>query len=235
MTHAHHTWLTTPLSIVIAGALIAVSIYMGAREIGSATPKVPVAAAVVKVNEKIRPLSSQDHVLGNPAAKVAIIEYSDTECPYCKKFHATLHQVMEAYKKSGTVAWAYRHLPLDMHSKAKKEAEATECAAEQGGNAKFWPYIDALYEITPSNNRLDPAELPKIAEKVGLDRAKFETCLSSGKYGAKVDAQAKEAEALGATGTPYTIIMSGDKAIPLKGAVSFERIDAAIKELLGQK
>lgn len=114
-------------------------------------------------------LRSDDHVLGNPNADVLIIEYSDTECPFCKQFHETMHQVMDQYGKDGKVAWVYRHSPIDqLHPKARKEAEALECANEQGGNDAFWKYADKLFEITPSNNGLDAAQLPVIAAMIGL-------------------------------------------------------------------
>src|SRR3989344_5485116 len=100
---------------------------------------------------------------------IAIVEYSDLECPFCKTFQKTLHQIMDEYGESGKVAWVYRHFPLaQLHTKAAKEAEATECAAELGGNAAFWKYADRLFEVTPSNNNLELSQLPVIAAEVGL-------------------------------------------------------------------
>ncbi|MEK7118005.1 MAG: thioredoxin domain-containing protein [Patescibacteria group bacterium] len=114
-------------------------------------------------------LRPEDHVLGNTNADVLMVEYSDPECPFCKRFHETMHQVVDHYGKNGNVAWVYRHYPIDqLHSKARKEAEAMECASEQGGNDAFWKYADKLFEVTPSNNGLDAAQLPVIAAMVGL-------------------------------------------------------------------
>ena len=147
--------------------------------------------------------------LGNPKAPIMIVEFSDTECPYCKTFHATMHQVIDTYGKTGKVAWVYRHFPIDnIHSKARKEAEATECAAELGGNDGFWKYLDNLYKITPSNNELDLSLLPKIAEDSGLDKEKFVTCLDSGKYADKVEKDYQDAVAAGGQGTPYPVIIT---------------------------
>lgn len=109
-------------------------------------------------SDSVRPVGEGEHLRGDPKATVKIVEFSDLECPFCKRFHLTMQQVMEEY--SGKVAWVYRHFPLDsLHSKARKEAEATECAAELAGNDGFWAYIDKLFEITPSNNGLDPSLL----------------------------------------------------------------------------
>lgn len=114
--------------------------------------------------ENIKPISDQDHILGNPDAPVKVVEFADTECPFCKRFHPTMHQVIQEYGRSGQVAWVYRHFPIDeIHSKARKEATALECANELGGNTTFWQYTDRLYEITPSNNNLDLNELSRIA------------------------------------------------------------------------
>lgn len=116
----------------------------------------------------VRAVSNEDHVLGDRNAPVKLIEFSDLECPFCKRFHPTAKQVVTEY--AGKVALVYRHFPLDsLHAKARKEAEATECANEQGGNDKFWAYMDRLFDVTPSNDGLDLAELPKIAAFVGLE------------------------------------------------------------------
>lgn len=118
-------------------------------------------------NINMKPVSSDDHILGSISAPVKIVEFSDMECPFCKRFHATMQQVVK--ENNGQVAWVYRHFPLDqLHSKARKEAEATECATDQGGNEKFWAYLNRLMEVTPSNNGLDLAELLNIAAFTGL-------------------------------------------------------------------
>ena len=144
-----------------------------------------------------------------------------------------MHQVVNEYDDK--VAWIYRHFPLDqLHSKARKEAEATECANELGGNEKFWAYIDRLFEITPSNNGLDLAELPRIAEFIGLDRGKFEQCLNSGKYADRVRTDLEDAINSGGAGTPYSIVIApnGQKFV-VSGAQPFaavkQAIDAALK------
>ena len=110
------------------------------------------------IDAQIRPVSSEDHILGNKNAKIVIVEYSDLECPFCKVFHNTMHQVVE--KSNGDVAWVYRHYPIpQLHKKAFHEAEATECAWEQKGNDGFWKYMDKLFEITTSNDGLDESRL----------------------------------------------------------------------------
>lgn len=111
-----------------------------------------------KVN--IPPITEKDHILGNPNAEIKIVEYSDTECPFCKRFDTTMNDIMKEYQSSGKVAWVYRYFPLDsIHPRARHEAEALECANELGGNAKFWEYLTGIFKVTPGNNGLDPALL----------------------------------------------------------------------------
>ncbi len=226
--------LSVPIAIIIAGALIAGAFYYSNIQNGKEQAKVNTAPTVMAGGEDMRPITAEDHILGSPDAELMFVEYSDTECPYCKQFHTSLKQLMNEYGPSGKVAWVYRHFPIDqLHSKARKEAEATECANEIGGNAKFWEYTDQVYSRTNSNNSLDPAELPKIAKSVGLDVAKFNACLSSGKYADKVEADYQDAVKAGGRGTPNSIIVSrdGTKTV-IQGAQPYESVKRIVDALL---
>lgn len=169
----------------------------------------------------MRPVSTErDHVRGNAGAPVTLIEYSDFECPFCKNFHATMKKVVD--ESRGQVRWVYRHFPLDqLHPvKARKEAAASECAAELGGNEAFWKFADGFFAVTPSNNRTDiDTVLPRIAREIGLDAAKFASCQASGRHDRRVEEDVQNALATGGTGTPWTLVVSkGGKTYPLSGA-----------------
>lgn len=229
-----------PAAIIIAGLLIAASIYISNTSGGSASPHkaaqpltLPQGTAAL---DKMSPVTSADHILGDINAPVKIVEYSDTECPFCKQFHNTLTDIMATYGKAGKVAWVYRHFPIDgLHPKSRKEAEALECANEQGGNTAFWSYMNRLMEITPSNNGLDPAKLPDIAKTVGLNVDTFTTCLSSGKYAKKVSDSIAEAVATGGNGTPWSIVIGADGTkYPLSGAQPEEVVKQMI-DTVGKK
>lgn len=218
-----------PLAIVVAGGLIAGAIYFG-----GSTPRPGSGQATNNTNTEIdiSPVSEKDHILGSRSAEIIIIEYSDTECPFCKTFHNTMKEILSSY--GNRVAWVYRHLPIQqLHAKAMKEAEATECVAELGGNQAFWNYLDKIFEATNSNDSLDPAELPRLAAAVGVDVDDFNSCLSSGKYNEAIMKSIEEAYSAGARGTPYSVIISksGEKAI-INGAEPLANIKPKIDSLL---
>jgi protein-disulfide isomerase len=217
---------TIPVAIIIAGVLIAGALYLSNRDSG--------VAPVINDGELGVPaVSADDHILGNPNAQIIIVEYSDFECSFCKNFHSTMHTIIDEYGSDGKVAWVYRHFPITQsHPKAMKEAEATECAAELGGNQGFWDYADRLFEITPSDNGLDLAQLPVIAEYVGLDAVEFKECLDSGRYEDKIQAQYDEIIAAGGRGTPHNIIFVGDEQASIEGAQPIEAMRSVIKTLL---
>lgn len=214
-----------PFAIVIAGLAIAGAIYFGDGR------QADVAAQPAGT---VDPVTSADHIIGNPNAKVIIVEYSDTECPYCISFHPTMQRIISEYGKDSKVAWVYRHFPIaSRHPKAHLEAQATECANKLGGNTKFWEYLNRLIEITPGNDNLDPAELPKIAKTVGLDVTAFNKCLSSGEMKTVVDAGLASGSKAGVNGTPYSIILVNKKAVTgINGAQPYEVVKATIDELL---
>ncbi len=213
--------LNIPTAIVIAGAIIAIAVIYTK----SPSPIKPSQQATT-FEQQMKPVTSADHILGNPTAKIKIVEYSDPSCPFCKSFHNTMKKVMNDYGSTGNVAWVYRSYPLDkpgpsgaiLHPNAGRESQALECAGSLGGNEKFWKYTNRLYEITPSvtgatPNGLDQKELPKIAEFSGINVTDFNNCLSTGKFADKVEADFTDGVNIGISGTPTSVIVL-DKAFP---------------------
>lgn len=96
----------------------------------------------------IPPVTSDEHILGNPNATVTIVEYSDFECPYCKQFHPVLKQIVQ--ESNGTVRWVYRNYPLHQHSFEK--LVAAECIAKIKGNDVYWKYSDLLFGLLKTAN-----------------------------------------------------------------------------------
>ena len=178
------------------------------------------------------PVSEADHIRGSIDAPVKIVEFSDLECPFCKKHHSTMKQVVAEY--GDQVAWVYRHFPLtSLHQKAVKESEASECVADLGGEEAFWNFVDKIYEVSPGNDGLDLATLPDLAEGVGVDKAAFTECLDSGQMEGKVRAQYEDAIASGGRGTPHNIVVAPDGSlVPLPGAYPFESFKEIIDQML---
>ncbi len=221
-------------AIIVAGFLIALSIFITRSPILN-TVKNNSAKNPSAELSSFKPTAT-DHVRGAKNPTITIVEYSDTECPYCKIYHESLIQVLRAYPND--VAWVYRHFPIDaLHSKARKEAISTECAAKLGGEKAFWKYLDILMTMTGSNDRLDHALLPQFAKEAGLNETSFMDCLnanaSSGELYDKVDMQIQEAIMAGAEGTPYSIIITNKgQIIPISGAKDFDSLKKFIDATL---
>ena len=219
-----------PITIVVAGALIAGGVFLAGKQ------NIPSTSTFGQFQaDKAAPVTSNDHILGNPNAPVKVVEYADLECPYCKQFQTTMHQIMDYYGPSGKVAWVFRPFPLaQIHSKAPEEAQAAECAADQGGSQAFFNYIDKIYSITPSDNGLDLSQLPTVAQEIGLNVDTFNQCLSSGKFANNVQQSYNDAIAAGGQGTPFILIVFNGGAIPLEGDQPYDSMRAAIDAALAQ-
>ena len=229
--------LIVPGAILIAGLIIAGAIYYDRKSPATTTGEnqpAQTAGSTASPLDNLIPVSEKDHVLGDPNAPVSIITFTDLECPFCKRFHITMQQIMDEYGKAGKVKWIFRQLPLaQLHSKAQNEAVATECAADLGGNDAFWKYVDRVFEITPSNNGLDPLELPKIAEYVGLNKTKFNACLTSGRFDKLITDSTDNGMKSGALGTPYSVLLGPNgKKTAIPGALPYSDVKAAIDEML---
>jgi len=176
--------------------------------------------------------SKQDYIKGTPAAEFSLIEYSDFECPFCKRFHTTAGSFIKKYPE---VNWVYRHFPLNFHNPgAQKQAEAAECAGALGGNKAFWEYSDAIYSRTRSNGKGFPIKnLTPLAVEIGLDRAKFEDCFNKETYKRKVLAQFQNGQRSGVNGTPGNFLRHNPSKITISipGAQPLAKLESALEEL----
>jgi protein-disulfide isomerase len=158
---------------------------------------------------------------GDENAPITIVEFSDFQCPFCKKAHPIVKELLSKYP--GKVRLAYRDFPLsEIHPAALIAAEASRCAAEQG---KFWQYHDRLFE---TQNQLDRASLGKNAEELGLDRSQFDDCMNSGKFRAQIGRDFQDGTRAGVTGTPAFFI----NGVALTGALPLAAFEKAVEEEL---
>jgi len=197
------------------------------------TPTEVVESNILDKAKNMRPVDiKHDHIFGNPDAPVTIIEYSDFECPFCKRFHPTMMKLME--NNTDTVRWVYRHFPLAFHNPgAQKQAEATECVAELNGNDAFWDYSEKIYSRTKSNGKGFPiANLRPLAEEIGVDGDAFTACLNSGKMSVRVKVDIANGRQAGISSTPaaYIINQKGETRF-IAGAAPLAKVQSLVDEL----
>lgn len=225
------TSFAIPVAIIIGFGLIAASIYFSG---GKPTTTLPETEDVdTKELSSVTPVSEQDHIRGNPNAKLVVVEYSDFDCPYCKSFHTTMQRISEEYGPGGNVAWIYRHFPLtSLHPSSAYIAEASECVTQVGGNDAFWKFADQVFAERSINEPTNVARLPEFAEIAGVSQTDYEACISSGRGKAKVEADAQNAVATGGQGTPHSIILIGGQTMLINGAQPYEVVKQMIDGLL---
>jgi len=216
--------LTIPLAIIVGGVIVAVAVYVS-------MPKAQTSAGNPAL---VRPVSTGDHILGNPAAPVVIVEYSDFDCEFCKGFHDTLHQIVANAGATGKVAWVFREFPLtEIHPTAFSHARAAECVAVVAGNDAFWKFSNALFANQPA----DPASYGTLASSVGISGSAFATCYStaSSTLDARITADRQNALDMGAQGTPYSIILvNGKNPVVIAGGYSYDAVKQLVDQALAQ-
>jgi predicted DsbA family dithiol-disulfide isomerase len=153
-------------------------------------------------------------------AAVTIVEFSDFQCPYCRQQAVTLRRVLEAYPHD--VRLVFLDFPLSAHPDARNAAQAAGCAGEQG---QFWAMHDLLFT---HQDALSPDDLRQYAQKVGVDGAKFDECMKSGRRGRGIDETVRFGEEVGVDGTPALFV----NGRPLAGAVSYAELKQTIDEEL---
>lgn len=150
-------------------------------------------------------------VMGQEDAPVTIVEYSDFQCPLCKKYYEeTFATIKDQYVKTGKVKYVFKHFPLNIHPQAPAAALATECALEQN---KFWEMHDTLFVGQSSwSGKGDHLNTFKtMAKNLGLNENQFNACLDSQKYKGNVEQDYQEGLNRSIRGTPSFYI--GDQVL----------------------
>jgi protein-disulfide isomerase len=199
-----------PFSIIIAGLLIGL-FSAGAIIYSSNQGGQPKISPIIR-ELSYRPVSEDDFLRGSIDAPVKLIDYSDFECPFCKRHHSTLISLQENNDEN-EFAWVYRHFPIEqLHAKAIPEAVASECVALQAGQKGFWDFVDTIYEVTPGNDGLDLSLLGTYAEASGVtDAEAFQACYDNNETLSLVESDLADAESALGRGTPYSLLVSERK------------------------
>jgi protein-disulfide isomerase len=158
---------------------------------------------------------------GNPDAAVTVVEFTDYQCPNCATAQPILERLVTEY--GDRVRFVVRDFPLTMHADAQKAAEAAEAAREQG---KYWDFTAILFR---NQSQLKPEQLKQYAQVIGLDRAKFDAALDSGRLADKVARDVADGERIGVNGTP-TFFVNGRRASDATYETLKAALDAALKK-----
>jgi len=172
----------------------------------AAKPAEPAGPTKEQLSEVLA-LTDDDRIRGNKDAAITIVEYSDMECPFCKRFHDSMKEAMTRY--DGQVNWVFRHFPLSFHGpNAVAAAQGTECAYELGGEEKYVAFLDGWFDQSGMNGKaLGDKTIYDFAVEVGLDKIAFTECLDSDKYKAVIESTMKAASTIGVRGTPASFII----------------------------
>ncbi len=248
-------FLTPPMASLLGSFVIAVAILMhgGVIKIGSVNTAVPTAqqAAPAQPSQAAQapaaaPASgkvtagSDDPVLGEKSAKVTMVEFSDYECPFCKRhFDQVYPLIKKDYIDTGKIKMVFRNYPLPFHDPmATFEAKAALCIREQGGDSSYFKLHDVMYTKTTSNgNGLTKDQVYQFVSDLGLNQASVKTCAESDKYDAKIKKDIADGGAAGVSGTPTFIIGKADSSGVVDGklivgAQPYESFKSAIDEAL---
>lgn len=232
--------LIIPIAIVIAGIVIAGAIvFTGSRNVPAA-PVVnqPTAQQPSGDLTKISQVDATDHVFGSRDADMFVIEYSDVECPFCKKYHdETLSRLKADYKGNDRVAFVFRHFPLDapftreLHPAATEKAIASECIASIAGNDKFFSYLDGLFADTSSNGLAGEAlevKLVELATSIGVNAETFKTCYAKND-GTPVAADFQNGSEGGVQGTPTVYLQDAKTKQTYLAVADYSTLKQAIE------
>jgi len=206
-----------PVALVLAGVIIAGAIIYSNKVGGSSAddnqPKSIYASnkEVPDLENKlkaVRTVDSSDRIKGNLQAPLKVVVYGDLECPACRYFDGEINKVYQAYASTSQMVIAMRHFPLPFHQLAEPLALTAECMREQGGDEKFFQYVEKVYEETPEGGQLPRAKIASIATDLGANAATLKACVDSKKYKSVIERDTKEATVAGAPGTPYVVIFT---------------------------
>lgn len=241
------------LLLVVGTALVVVGFFVGSlwtenkimktgggTVAGANTVQQPPAAAAPEQPTTATVSIDDDAILGDVNAPVTMVEFSDYECPFCKRHFTDTHsKLVSDYVETGKLRIVFRDLPLPFHEPmATKEAIAANCAREQGGDEMYYQFHDEIFLRTESNaTNMDDAKIAAIATDLGLNSGEFTSCLADPKQAEEVKKDLADANAAGANGTPSFVVgktqkdgtVEGDLII---GAQPYSVFQASIDALL---
>ncbi len=224
----------TPTAIIIA------SLILGASHLGYGYLQSNPSNHGPVTMFKGKAVSDADFLTGNKKSKVVVVEYSDTECPYCAQLHPSMKQLQEEYGEK--VAFAYRYFPLtQIHPNSFEESRAIECVGTLSGSEVRQKYIDTIFDIkyNAKNMTFAKGQKESLAKGLGVDEQALATCMKGQTSSDTVNASIQDGITAGVQGTPATFILLKNKKgyeviASVDGARPFEFLKAAVEEALAR-
>ncbi len=225
-------FISTPVAILIGAVAISLAILMNGGIIkvgksasttpptGQTAPSQPTRQAPDQPSGPVKVSIDDDPVLGDKNAKVTLIEFSDYECPFCKRhFDQVYSQLKKDYIDTGKVKLVFRDYPLSFHDPmATFEANAANCSREQGGDSTYFKFHDEIFARTKSGgNGLTKDDVYKIASDLGLNQANFKACADSDKYSDEIKKDFSDGGSAGVSGTPSFFVGKSDSSGTITG------------------
>lgn len=233
MKISHSLRLTTPSAIILAAVILGASHVLYAV-IGNTTSPSPVPIF------KGRTIDASDLETGNIKSKVVLVEYSDTECPFCAQVFPTMKKIQEVY--GDKIGFVYRYFPLtQIHADAFEEARAVYCVGQNLGAAKRKEYIDAVftYKWDKQNMVFPKGQKEIIAKNIGVNESTFAACMKDQSSSDAINASIQDGAAAGVQGTPASFVLvktrKGYETVSLvDGARPYEFFKAVIDDALAR-
>ncbi|MBU2952298.1 DsbA family protein [Marinobacter sp. F3R08] len=184
-----------------------------------------IAGSFANAKEELQNVEPGSEIYGSESAEVSIVEFSDFDCPYCKRFHETPKDVVD--QSGGRVNWVWKHFPV--HASARPLHEATECVARQN-NKLFWIATQLIFDEGGSRG-IKPADLGGM---LPLDQQAYQECLNGREAKLAVQEDYNFGQEAGVTGTPATYVIHNrtNQVLQLKGAVPANRVMDAVQQLV---
>lgn len=225
---------TTPVAIIIAAIILAgshLAYGLIVRGSGSASPT---------TSFKGRVIDESDLATWNTKSKVILVEYSDTECPFCAQLHPTLKKIEAEY--ASKIGFVYRYFPLtQIHSNAFEEARAVYCVGKTTDPQRRENYINQIFEykLSKQNMVFPKGQKESLAYSLGVDQATFTACMASQESSDAINASIQDGIAAGVQGTPASFILlktrKGYEVVSLvDGARPYEYFKAVIDDALAR-
>lgn len=215
-----------PASIILAGAVLAVTIYAVRHE------KAPVQSQ--RDLAQMTPVGPQDHLIGDTDPVVTLVTYTDLDCEFCKRFQEVMEQIITEYGDTGNVAWVMRHFPiLALHENSSSHAKAAECAGKQGGEKVFWQFISALHAATLPGELFPTSGYGPLAKGLGLSDTALLSCVAGTEFDDRVARDFENGLKIGVESTPFTVILvKGSDPFTVSGFLPYDAMKTIIERAL---